>query len=97
MKNSDEDQKVKIVIKGKYVHSGSGIGFHGTDSWSFGNDNAENIVIFYVNNSSSSHVDSHENIFSVLDEGPTDEINGSFDTAEQNLVFILETQGQKFA
>ena len=39
---------------------------------------ARNVVIFGVDNSSSSHADNHINNFLVLDEGPTLGINGSF-------------------
>ena len=39
----------------KYVNSGSGIVFDGKALWSFGGDYARNVVIFGVDNSSSSY------------------------------------------
>ena len=44
----------------------------------FGNDFARNVVIFSVDNSSSSHTDNCENNFLVLDERDIFGINGSF-------------------
>ena len=51
------------------MYSGYGIAFDGAGSWNFGNDNARNVVIFGVDNSSSSHVDDCKNIFLVLGKG----------------------------
>ena len=56
----------------------NGIAFNGAGSWKFGNDYAKNVVIFCVNDSSSSHTDISKNDFLVLGEGPTCVINGSF-------------------
>ena len=66
-------------------------------SWSFGNDFARNVVIFSVDNSSSSHTDNRKNNFLVLGEGPTQGINDSTGSAEKNLVLILVKQIQNFA
>ena len=47
---------VKLVsntIKIKFTYNGQGIAFDGKGSWSFGNDFARNVVIFGVDNSSS--------------------------------------------
>ena len=41
--------------------------------------------IFVVDDSSSSHTDNHKNNCLALGEGPTDDINGSVDTAEKRL------------
>ena len=60
----------------KHVYSGYGIAFDSAGSWSFGNGFARNVVIFGVDNSSSSHVNSCNN-FLMLDEGPTYGINGT--------------------
>ena len=46
---------VKSNDKEKYAHSGQGIAFDGKGEWSFGNDPARNVIIFGVDNSSSSH------------------------------------------
>ena len=51
--------------------------------WSFGNDFAGNIVIFVVENSSSSHSVNGENNFLVLGAGPTKDINDSTGAAEK--------------
>ena len=53
------------------------------ESWdgkSFSNDFRRNAVIFGVDNSSILHTDSLKNIFLVLSDGPTENINGSFGT-----------------
>ena len=49
----------------------------------FSNGFATNVVIFCVNNSSSSHTDNLKNNFLVLGERPTNDINGSVCTAEK--------------
>ena len=49
--------------KSKYVYSGYEIAFDGIGSWSFGNDIATNVIIFGVNNSSSSHTNYRKNMF----------------------------------
>ena len=50
---------MKNCDKSKYVCSGYRIAFDGLGSWSFGNDFARNVVIFGVDNSSSSHADNY--------------------------------------
>ena len=52
MKNDDKE---------KYVSSGYGIAFDRKGSWSFGNDFARNVMIFGVDNNSSSHTDNLKN------------------------------------
>ena len=52
--------------------------FNNAGSWSFDNDFARNVIIFGVDNSSSSHSENRKNNFLVLDEGPTYGINESF-------------------
>ena len=47
--------KVKNRDKEKFVHSGYQIIFDTAGLWSFSNDFARNVVIFGVDNSSSSH------------------------------------------
>ena len=47
----------KANDKETYVYSGYGIAFDGNGFWSFGNDEARNVVIFGVDTSSSSHID----------------------------------------
>ena len=55
VKNSDKD---------KWVFSGYGIAFDGRDWWSFGNGTARNVIIFGIDNSSSSYFDNLKNNFS---------------------------------
>ena len=73
-KNSDKD---------KWAYSGHGIAFDGKGSWGFGNDFSRNVVIFGVDNSSSSHFDKSKNNYLILGESPTSDINASFDSAEK--------------
>ena len=73
-KNNDKD---------KHVYSGNGILFDGKDSWSFNDDFARNVIIFGVDNSPSSHTDSLKNNFSILAEGDSFGINGSFGGSEK--------------
>ena len=54
---------VKNSDKEKYVYSGYGITFDSGGLWSFGNDFAGNVIIFGVDNSSSSHSDNRKNNF----------------------------------
>ena len=53
----------------------------------FGNDFARNFVIFDVDNSSLSHT----NVFLVLGEGPTDDVNGSIGEAQKRFSINLST------
>ena len=69
--------------KKKYAYSGYGITFDSTGSWSFDNDTARNVIIFGVDNSSSSHADNYKNNLLVLGEGPYFGINGSFGSPEK--------------
>ena len=43
-----------------------------------------NVIVFDVDSSSSSHTDNRKNIFLVLDQGATDNIDGSIGVAEKN-------------
>ena len=52
-------------------------------SWSFYNDFTRNVIIFSVDNSSSSHSDNRKNNFLILSEGPTYGINGGFGSPEK--------------
>ena len=69
VKNSDRE---------KYVYSGYRIEFDGKGSWSFSDDFARNVIIFGVDNSSSSHTVSIRNDFLILGGGDTFSINGTF-------------------
>ena len=69
VKNSDEE---------KYVYSGYRITLDSAGWWSLDNDTTRNIMMFGVDNSSSSHSDSHKNNFLILREGPTFGIDEKF-------------------
>ena len=47
------------------------------------NGSARNVIMFDVDNSSSSHTDNQKNEFLVLGEGPTFGINRSFGSPEK--------------
>ena len=63
---------VRNAIKGKFTYNGTGIAFDGEDSKSLCNVYARNVIIFDVNNCSSSHINNRKNNFLVLGEGPTE-------------------------
>ena len=65
------------------MYSGYGITFDSAGSWNFDNGTARNVIIFGVDNSSSSHADNHKNNFSVLSEDLTFGINGIFGLQEK--------------
>ena len=69
---------VKNRDKEKWFYCGYGITFDGRGSCNFGNAFARNVVIFGVDNSSSSYTDNRNNNTLVLGEGPTSGIDGSF-------------------
>ena len=71
--------------KEKYIYSRYGITFDSAGWWCFDNDFARNLIIFGVDNSSSSHSDNHKNNILILDEGPTYVINGSFGSPEKKI------------
>ena len=72
-----------------------GITFDGKGEWSFGNDYARNIIIFGVNNSSSSHVDNLKNNFLVLGEGDSFCINGNFGAPEKKFSINISKANAK--
>ena len=86
---------VKTSDKQKYVYSGNGITFNCAGSRSFDNDFARNVIFFYVNNSSSFNSDHRKNIFSVLGEGSTYGINGSFGAPEIKFTIDFTEKSRK--
>ena len=86
----------KISDKEKYVYSGYGITFNSTDWWSFSNDIAKNVIIFGVDNSSSSYVDNRKNNFLILGLDPTFEINGNFCSPEKIISINFTKANTKF-
>ena len=87
---------VKNSDKSKYVNSGYGIAFDGKENWNFGNDFAGNVIIFGVDNSSSSHTDNRKNNFLVLREGATFDINGKFGASEKRFSINFSKAKAKF-
>ena len=84
---------VKKSDKQKYLYSGYGTVFGGKGLWSFGNNFARNVVIFCVNNSSSSHTDNRINDFLVLDKKDIFSINDKlWCTRKISSVLILVKQ-----
>ena len=59
---------------------------------------ARNVIIFGVDDSSSSHADNHINNFLVLGEGPTFGINGSFGSPVKKfrIIFTLHYNAGNF-
>ena len=54
------------------MHSGYGVAFYGKSSWSFNDYIARNVIMIYgVDNSSSSHTDNLKDDFQILDEVDT--------------------------
>ena len=66
------------------MYSGCGITFDSAGSWSFNNGITKNIIIFGVNNSSSSHADNHKNDFLVLGKGLTFGMNETLGSPEKS-------------
>ena len=71
---------VRSAIKCKFIYNGWGIAFDREGLRSFV---ARNVVIFGVDNSSSSHTDNWKNNFLVSGEGSTQNINDSTGAAEK--------------
>ena len=80
--------------KEKFVYSGYGIAFDGKGSWSFGNNYAGNVVIFGVDNSSSSHTDNQGYDMLLLGEGNTFGNYHKIWCTRKKLVLILVKQRQ---
>ena len=74
------------TIKSKSTNNSWEIAFDGESSWSFGYEFAKNVVIFSIDNSSSSHTNNQKSNFVLLGEGSTDVINDSTGVVEKNLV-----------
>ena len=87
---------VKLSDKERYVYSRQGKKFDSAGSWSFDNDIARNVVIFGVDNSSSSHTDNRKNNFLILDECPTFQINGKFGSPEKMFSINFSKANTKF-
>ena len=84
---------VKNKDKTKQLYA---IAFDGAGSSSFGNDFARNVIIFGVDNSSSSDTSNQKNNFSVLSKRSTDDINDSSSSAEQKFSINISKENTKF-
>ena len=86
---------IKNSDKEKYVYSVYGIVFDGKGEWSFDYGTARNVIIFGVDNASSSHSDNRKNIFLILGEGPNFRINGSFGSREKKFIINFNKASTK--
>ena len=77
---------IKNSYKEKYLYSGYRLAFDWKGEWRFGNVYVRNVLIFGVDNSSSSQSGNHKNNFSISGEGPTLRINGRFESSEKRLI-----------
>ena len=82
--------------KFKRVYSDYGIAFYGGDWWSFGNGTARNVIIFGVDNSSSSLVDNLKITIYILGLDPTYGRNGTFGEPEKKSSINFTTPKTKF-
>ena len=64
--------------KEKYLYSGYAVAFDRKSLWIFNKRFARNVIIFRIDNSSSSNTDSLKNDFLTLGEGNTFGMNESF-------------------
>ena len=87
---------VRNADKSKFTYNDRGIAFDGEVMWSFANDFGRNVVIFGVDNTSSSHTDNQKNNFLVLGEGPTDGINDTTGAAEKRFSINFSKAKAKF-
>ena len=76
IKKNDNDKE-------KWIYRGFRIAFDGEGSWNFCNYFVRNVVIFGIDNSSSSHADNRKNNLLVLGKGPIHSINRSFGSPEK--------------
>ena len=79
------------------MYNGYGIIFDSAGSWSFNNDTARNVIIFGVNNSSSTRANNPKNNFLVLGEGPVLGINGMFGSTEKSFSINFSKSNTKFS
>ena len=84
------------MIKKIYIYSGYGTTFDCACSFNFDNVFARNVIIFCVDNSSSSHSDNRKNNFLILGEGPTYGINGRFGSPENKFSINFTKANTKF-
>ena len=78
------------------MYSDYGITFDSGGSWSFNNDITKNVIIFGVDNSSSSHCGNRKNNFLVLGEVQFLKLMEDLVHQRKSLVLILVKQTQNF-
>ena len=81
---------VKNSDKEKWVYRGHGIAFDEKVRWSLGNGDVRKVMIFGVDNCSSSHADNCKNNFLVLGEGNTFGINETFGALEKKFSIKIQ-------
>ena len=73
-----------------YGYSGYGIGYDRRSSFSFpGGRSGQNVLIIWVDMSSSSHIDNMKKYILVLGKGPTQELEHTL-TAEKYIQLVLQ-------
>ena len=87
---------IKNSYKSKWVYPGYGIMFYGLGPCSFSNDVARNVVIFCVDNSSSSYSDNDKNNILVLSKGLADDINDSIGVTKEKFNISINKAKIKF-
>ena len=87
---------VRNAINNRFTYNCRWIGFDGEGFCSFESDSARNLVIFGVDNGSSSHNDNRKNNFLILGKGPTFGINSNHGAENKKLVLTLVKQIQHF-
>ena len=85
---------VKNSDKEKYGYSVYGIAFDWKSEWIFGL--AQDVIVFGVDNSSSSHTDNLKHNFLILGEDPTIGINGRFGASGKKIDIIFSRAKTKF-
>ena len=78
------------------MYSGYGITIDSAGSWRFDNVIARNVIIFDVDNGSSSHADNRKNNFLVLCECPTIELNGKLGSPEKKFSINFSKASTKY-
>ena len=87
---------VKNNVEEKFVYSGYEIASDGAGEWSSNNKFDKNVMIFGVDNSSSSHTDNQKNDFLALGERPTYGIYRSFGAPRKKFSINLSKAKAKF-
>ena len=78
------------------MYSDYEIAFDGKGSLIFNDKFVRNVIIFEVDNNSSSHTDNLKNDFLILGEGETFGINGSFSAPKKNFNITFSNGKTKF-